>query len=174
LVFIYLQEQFSEAILNFINIQKVDYFAYFGIPMEFLFFFWLYAAKSLQNLKLFYFFILIYFLSFFPIENYFEKIKIVYSFNYCVGAFLLMILVFLEYHKQIVNDNILEFKQNKMFYINTGVLLFYIGNLPFFGLYKILINEPTIWNNYYIYFLVSNCIMYLLFAASFIWGKPKS
>ena len=79
----------------------------------------------------------------------------------------------MEFFKQIKNDDILEFSKNKMFYINIGLVLFYVGTLPFFGLYKLLIKEIEIWNGYYLYFMVSNCIMYLLFAASFIWGKVK-
>ncbi len=85
-----------------------------------------------------------------------------------------MILVFLEFKKQIQNDDILAFPENKMFYINIGIMLFYVGTLPFFSLYHLLLKEPEIWNIYYLYFLISNCIMYLLFTASFIWGKQKS
>ena len=65
-------------------------------------------------------------------------------------------------------------QRNKMFYINIGIMLFYVGTLPFFGLYNLIVKEPEIWNIYYLYFLLSNCLMYLLFTASFIWGKPKS
>jgi hypothetical protein len=91
-----------------------------------------------------------------------------------IGALIMLILVSLEFLKQIKNENILMFNQNKMFYINIGIILFYVGNLPFFGLYYPIMKEPKIWNLYYIYFMISNCIMYFLFAASFIWGKPKS
>ena len=141
--------------------------------MHFSFFDWLYAIKSLKKISLFWSFTIIYFLSFIPIELYFSKLKVVYSFNIVIGTILLMVLIFMEFFKQIKNDDILEFSKNKMFYINIGLVLFYVGTLPFFGLYKLLIKEIEIWNGYYLYFMVSNCIMYLLFAASFIWGKVK-
>lgn len=173
LVFIYLQESFSQVLVDFLAIEKENYFAYFGIPIEFLFWFWLYALKSLKSLKLFVSCTGIYFLSFLPINIFFDSSKIVYSFNYTVGTLLLLYLVSLEFYKQIKNDSILEFNENKMFYINIGVVLFYVGTLPFFGLYKLILKDIQIWNNYYIYFLISNCIMYLLFTASIIWGKPK-
>lgn len=173
LTFICIADYFSSEISAFLKIKKVSYYAYIVIPAQFIFFYWLYALKSLQNRKLFWAFILLYSISFVPVEIYFSKLNVVYSFNYTVGTLLLMILVFLEFKKQILTDDILEFYRNKMFYINVGVLLFYVGNLPFFGLYNLLLKEIEIWNIYYIYYLVSNCVMYLLFATSFLWTKVK-
>jgi len=174
LIYVFLIEKFGDTLFRFIHLKKENYFAFIGIPIEFLFFYWLYAMQSLKSKKIFYSFSFLYFLSFIPVELFFEKIKIVYSFNYTIGSFLLMILVFLEFKKQIQNDDILAFPENKMFYINIGIMLFYVGTLPFFSLYHLLLKEPEIWNIYYLYFLISNCIMYLLFTASFIWGKQKS
>lgn len=173
LTFICIADYFSVEISSFLKIKKVSYYAYIVIPIQFIFFYWLYAIKSLHSQKIFWACIVLYLLSFIPVELYFSKLNVVYSFNYTVGTLLLMILVFLEFKKQISTDDILDFYQNKMFYINIGVLLFYVGNLPFFGLYNLLLKEIVIWNTYYIYYLVSNCIMYLLFSASFIWTKVK-
>ncbi|WP_272149004.1 hypothetical protein [Tenacibaculum aiptasiae] len=102
--------------------------------------------------------------------------RLSYAINLTVGTILLSFLVVLEFIKQIKNDNILEFNRNKMFYITVGVILFYIGTYPFFAFNDILIKDKYIhiWNMYYIYFLISNYLMYLLFAASFIWGKHHS
>ncbi|MBP6039275.1 MAG: hypothetical protein KA523_03635 [Flavobacterium sp.] len=171
--FIFVFDFFSEEISSFLKIKKQYYFAYIIFPIQFIFFYWLYAIKSLKKISLFWSFTIIYFLSFIPIELYFSKLKVVYSFNIVIGTILLMVLIFMEFFKQIKNDDILEFSKNKMFYINIGLVLFYVGTLPFFGLYNLLIKEIEIWNGYYLYFMVSNCIMYLLFAASFIWGKVK-
>lgn len=171
--FIFVFDFFSEEISSFLKIKKQYYFAYIIFPIQFIFFYWLYAIKSLKKISLFWSFTIIYFLSFIPIELYFSKLKVVYSFNIVIGTILLMVLIFMEFFKQIKNDDILEFSKNKMFYINIGLVLFYVGTLPFFGLYNLLIKEIEIWNGYYLYFMVSNCIMYLLFAASFIWGRVK-
>jgi hypothetical protein len=175
-VYLFIVCLFDVLIVNikpFFRIKKQIFHAYLVIPLQFVFFYWLYAYKSLNRKKLFFVFLSIYLLSFIPVELYFAKLKVVYSFNMTVGTFLLMILVFLEFKKQIQNDDILQFWTNKMFYINMGVMLFYVGTLPFFGLYNLIVKEPSIWNAYYLYFLISNCLMYLLFTASFIWGKPK-
>ncbi len=173
LILTFINDTLLIRLLPYFNIKKQHFYAYWGLPIQFIFLYWLYALKSLKSKELFVIFSSIYVLSFIPIELYFEKLKVIYSFNYIVATLLLMILVFLEFRKQIQNDDILEFKKNKMFYVNFGVMLFYVGTLPFFGLYNLILKDPAIWNYYYLYFLISNCIMYLLFAASFIWGKPK-
>ncbi len=173
LIILALNDYFVEDIATLFKMSKQNYYAYVILPFQFIFFYWLYALKSLGNKGLFLLFTVLYLASFIPIELYVIQLKVVYSFNYVVGTFLLMLLVFLEFKKQIQNDNILSFTTNKMFYINLGVMIFYVGTLPFFGLYNLLIKQLDIWNAYYIYFLVSNCIMYLLFTASFIWGKTK-
>lgn len=173
IIYIFIIEKFGVYLFDLFLIKKDVFFAFIGIPIQYVFFFWLYSIKSLKNKKLFFIFTSLYLLSFIPIELYFKSFDIVYSFNMTTGTFLLMILVFLEFKKQIQNDDILQFWTNKMFYINIGIMLFYVGTLPFFGLYNLLLKEPTIWNAYYIYFLISNCLMYLFFTASFIWGKPK-
>ena len=174
LLYIVLLENFGETIFNLFKIDSQFIQSLFSIPIEFLFFIWLFAMKSLKNKKLYIISTVVYLLSFIP-ELSIEKGKFFFnSFNYLIGGFILLFLVLLELNNQIKSDDILRFKENKMFYITIGIALFYVGNLPFFGLYYLILKEPEIWNIYYIYFMVSNCLMYLLFAASFIWGKPKS
>ncbi|WP_298119475.1 hypothetical protein [Flavobacterium sp.] len=156
-----------------INVEKVS--SLIQIPLEFIFLYWLFAFKSLKIKKLFYIFTLTYLFSMvleFNLTN--LKSFTFYSLSKTFGTLLLLILVVLEFMKQIKSDSILKFKEDKMFYINIGVILFYVGNMPFFGLYRNIIEFPEIWNSYYKYFMLSNCVMYLLFAASFIWGKVKS
>jgi hypothetical protein len=174
LVYISFYELMSVFMFDYFHMAFPFYFAYGAIPIEFLFFIWLYAYKSLDNKKLFWICAVVYLLSFIP-EQSLSKGKFYFSsFNYIVGSLILLALVCLEFNKQIKSDAILSFKSDKMFYINIGMVLFYIGNLPFFGLYYPIMKESMIWNNYYIYFMISNCIMYLLFTASFLWGKTKS
>jgi hypothetical protein len=120
-------------------------------------------------------FIFIYGLTYIPVELYYGNIKFVNSINLTIGTTILTFLVVMEFIKQIKNDNILKFKENKMFYINAGVILFYIGTYPYFAFSEILSTDDyvEVWNVYYVYFLLSNYAMYLLFAASFIWGKHR-
>lgn len=173
-IFIFLSELFSDWFLEHYPLFRQYYFAYFGIPIEFLFLFWLYSYESLNRRKLFWVCTATYLISFIPHLILFGRLRVIYSLNYTVGNLLLLLLVILEFNKQIKTDAILSFKENKMFYINAGVTLFYIGTLPFFSFYGLILKEPDIWNIYYIFFLVANCLMYLLFTVSFIWGKPKT
>ncbi len=151
-----------------------QYYLFIVLPLEFIFLYWLYAQQSLKNKKLFLLFsILLIGTTFFT--SFMENLRDAISLNTNVGSLLLIILVVQEYLKQIKNDDILKFKENKMFYINLGVVLFYVGSFPFHVFQKYLhADYQTITECYYVYFLVANCIMYLLFAASFIWGKEQS
>ncbi|WP_271404938.1 hypothetical protein [Tenacibaculum soleae] len=176
LVFIFIQEFFWKFNSSFLSVRKQSYYAFIGIPFQYLFLYWLYAYKSLKNKKLFLILSFIYLLTFIPLELYNKKIITLYSINLTMGSIILIFLVVLEFIKQIKTDNILEFKENKMFYINIAIVLFYVGTYPFTAFYYELAKTPyiRIWNAYYLYFLISNCMMYLLFIASFIWGKHKS
>lgn len=174
LVIICFQEYFWGCTSIFsINIKNL-YNLFFGIPLEFLFLFWLYAQKSLKNRGLFLLFAMIL-MATITITSYMEDVRAAISLVFDVGSLLLIILVVLEYFKQIRNDDILKFKENKMFYINAGVVLFYFGSFPFHVFQKYLYKDHTVFvQSYYLYFLMANCIMYLLFTASFIWGKERS
>jgi hypothetical protein len=166
---------FESIILKYISKETRMYFYDFlVVPIEFFFFFWLYAQKSLKNNKIFWLCIIIFMASFVPHLFYTENYKSINEVSYIVGCLLLFALVLLELYKQIITDDILLFNQNKMFYINVGVVLFYIGSLPLLAFMNYLFSEENeIFNYYYTYFLFSGNLMYLLFAASFVWGKPQ-
>ncbi|MCU7615505.1 hypothetical protein N0B16_13795 [Chryseobacterium sp. GMJ5] len=160
---------------NFELYSKIKYYNNIVIPFQFIFFFWLYGIKSLKSKTLFWILSVLYLISFIPSELYFKGSNVIYSFNYTFGCLLLMILVILEYYKQINSDDIINFQKNRMFYINLGVTLFYIGTLPFWTFYALIFYEHRqIWDIYYSYNLISDIIMYLLFSISFVWGKQNS
>jgi hypothetical protein len=161
------------VLVHFPNNRKY-YYGFFVIPIEFLFLYWLYAKKSLQSTKLYWIsntvYIAFYILNLFTLN----QVRYISSMTYTVGVFILAIMIYLEFMKQIKSDEILNFKTNKMFYINIAVMLFYIGTLPFFAYDKYLFeNMNELWENYKTFFLFSVNIMYILFIMSFIWGKPR-
>lgn len=174
LVLIFCCELFGKYGGNWIMFSKAAFYNYFVIPLQFLFFYWLYAVKSLKKRSLFIILSLLYLISFIPSEFYFKGSKIIFSFNYTFGSFILMVLVIMEYYNQITSSDIINFNRNRMFYINLGVTLFYIGTLPFWTFYYLLVNYIQIWNIYFDYFLMSGIVMYVLFSISFIWGKQNS
>lgn len=173
LLFIALSELFSFFVLcNFIKFRGYFY-DFFVIPIEFLFLFWLYGYKSLNKKKLFWISVIIYTLSLFPYFI-FGEYTLVNSLNYIVGTFLLSFMIILEYDKQIKSDAILKFKENMMFYINTAVGLFFVGTLPFFAFHSLIWKDAVIWNNYYLFFMLTNILMYTLFSIALLWGKPNT
>jgi len=173
LVLMFLCELFGKWGDNLIDYNKPAFYNYFVIPIEFIFFYWLYAAKSFGKTKLFYMISALYLLSFIPNEILMTK-KIIFSFNYTFGCLILMGLVVMEYYKQINSSNILNFNKNPMFYINLGVTLFYIGTLPFWAFFAYIRVYREIYHIYFSYFLGSGIVMYLLFSISFIWGRRSS
>jgi len=175
LIFIFLAEAIGKWGTSIVDLNKIGFYNYIVIPIEFIFFYWLYAAKSLNKPKLFIGLSLLYVISFIPSELFFTSArKVMYSLNYTLGCLILMILVVMEYYKQINSSNILDFDKNRMFYINLGVTLFYIGTLPFWTFFELLKSYREIYNIYYASFLVLGVVMYLLFSISFIWGKQNS
>lgn len=172
LIVIFLQESFWRFnIFSLSREIRITYYSIIGVPLQYVFLYWLYAYKSLNKTKYFIISTFIYFFTL-VVTLFYKNIDEVYSISLNIGTFLLIILLILEFIKQIRSDSILRFKENKMFYVNVGLIMFYIGNYPFHILGpELYSNYLELWNLYYIYFLVTNSLMYLLFSASFIWGK---
>lgn len=174
LVIIFVLEAVSKwFLINHLHFKRY-YYDLFVIPFQFLFLFWLYCIKSFQNIRIFKICCFVYGI-FFGLHLFnFEFIRMISSMSYTIGVLIIAILVYLEFLKQIKSDEILNYGQNKMFYINIGVLLFYVGTLPFFVFDKYLFeNDRFTWNNYLTFFLLSANVLYLFFTASFLWGKSK-
>lgn len=174
LVIIFVLDLFGRFGYVLFEFSKMYYYNYLVIPLQFIFFFWLYTVRFSNGKLYFYSLTFLYLVSFLPSELYFSKSTIINSFNYTFGCFLLLVLIVSEYYRQLYADDILYFRKNRMFYINLGVTLFYIGTLPFYTFYKILYSEyPSLWLTYCSYAQISDILMYLLFSASFIWGKQN-
>lgn len=174
LVYVFLQELYFNLNESIFSISKIHYLAFIGTPIEYVFFYWLFAYNSLKKRDLFFIFSSIYLVSI-PIEVLLKEGGVVYSLSFIVGILFLSILLVLEFLKQIKSDEILNFRENKMFYVLVGVILGYITTYPFFAFNNELWNNHRlIWNVYYVFFMCFTTIMYLLFTASFIWGKRQS
>lgn len=174
LVFIAISEISYKYVLTHIQIFEDYYYPFFVIPLEFIFIFWLYSYKSLNNKKLFWISIGIFLISLIPYFIFDEKTTTIKSLNYIVGAFLISIMIILEYKKQMISDDILKFRENMMFYVNTAVGIFYVGTLPFYAFNGLLWNDKEIFYNYYMLFLLTNISMYILFSIALLWGKPNT
>jgi hypothetical protein len=145
------------------------------IPLEFLFFFWLFYKNS-QKKKLILIGSLIYVFSFIMEIFLAERINKGYflSFSYSIGNLILLVFILQYFYYLIFTERILFFYQERMFWVALGLLVFYLGTFPYFGLYNLLLTKHfKLLVSYTWVEIFLDYAMYLLFAASFIWGKEK-
>lgn len=95
------------------------------------------------------------------------------SLSYTVGNLFILIYLILFFIELVNSDKLLNFKKLTVFWIALGMLVFYLGTFPFYGLYNELANDlnlfvPLAWISTSL-----NYSMYLLFTIAFIWGKPQ-
>lgn len=174
---IIISSELISAMLEYYEIKHQDLYTFFVIPLEFLFFHWLYYQFStIKERHRIIVCGVIYIIAFF-IERVFLNDPQKYSFSsfsYTIGNCVLLFIIFQYFIRLVNSDRILYFYHERLFWISCGLLLFYLGTSPYYGLNNYLYNSyPNIfWTyTYVMYFL--NCSMYLLFAASFIWGKEN-
>lgn len=173
LIYIFSQELYFYFFDSFLSINKARYFTFIGFPIDYVFLYWFFAFNSLKNRKIFFVFSFVYLVSVLS-EAIWGMGGVMHSFSYTIGIALLSVLLIMEFIKQIKSDEILYFKENKMFYITIGVILGYIGTFTFFSFNKVLYeNQRELWYMLHLFFISMNSVMYLLFAASFIWGKRQ-
>ncbi len=159
-----------------LNANKI-FFNYFEIPIEFLFFFWLFY-KSFTNDKYNWLPMVcggLYLVSWF-VDNliFSNQPKHFSSISYTTGNLLLLVLILRFFFRLVTSDSILTFRQNRLFWVSLGLLIFYFGSFPYYGLSNTigaLNKDITIAYNHIV--LLLNCLMYIMFTFSFILGKSN-
>ncbi len=161
------------AIINLI------FYSYVVIPIEFFFFFWIFYQdfKITKSRWLPILCICIYALSLLTDIIYFRNVKFTaFSFSYTIGNILLLLLIINFFLRLVNSDNLLKFRQNILFWVSVGLLIYYLGSCPFYGLKNLLANKyfNSIYVYYSVFVYILDSLMYLTFALSFICGKPNS
>ena len=173
----------SELIGKYLNYAgfngiKVGLYNYFVIPLEILFFIWLFykdfERSNTRRLPVAAacIYITCWLADMFVIAK--NPLWWVQSFSYTLGILLMLTLILTLLYILATGDDILFIKTNMMFWVCLGLFVFYFCSLPFFGMGNYLFTHYGniyIWYAYAIYVL--NYIMYSLFIIAFIWGKPK-
>jgi len=177
LFFIFSSELFGLLCMNK-GWKEIDqlYFTFVVIPAEFIFFYVLFAYHSTsKSYKIFaYLSVLFYLLSLF-IENTGTHRPEFFSISYTVGNLLLLLLIFMYLYKYLQSDDLIQIRSNPLIYVSIGLLIFYIGAFPFYGLKNYLWSSyKVIGTNYWYFATILNCLMYCMFTISFLWGKHKS
>ncbi len=96
------------------------------------------------------------------------------SLSYTVGNLAVLIYLILFFYDLANSNRILNFYRQTTFWIALGMLVFYLGTFPFYGLYNELIKnlkifEPLAWIS-----TTLNYIMYIFFSIALLWGKHNS
>ncbi|WP_146052846.1 hypothetical protein [Aquimarina sp. I32.4] len=102
-------------------------------------------------------------------ENYYIKFQ---SIPYIIAAFAVIITISLYFREILNSEEVLNAKRNLLFWISVGLLIYFVGNIPF----RILRNYYIELTDATIYFLVNftlTVILNICFIIGFIWSKKK-
>jgi hypothetical protein len=150
---------------------------YIVIPMEILFFLYMFynEFKHTRSAGLPVYCMVIYVLCFLA-DNFYlsNKYKWFLSFSYTTGVILLVVNILIFLFRLVISSRILFFRTNFMFWICIGLLLFYLGGLPFYIIINTLYEYNKPFMNFAYIMYVFDWLMYLSFIIAFIWGKMKS
>lgn len=117
-------------------------------------------------------FTLIYLFSFI-VNGFFENYLIEFQrFPYIIAALFLIITVILYFSEVLNSEKVLHAKKNLLFWISVGLLLYYVGNIPF----RIIRNYYQDLADATILFLVNltlGIVMYICFIIGFLWSDKK-
>lgn len=150
---------------------------YFSIPLQFLFFFWIFYMGSVgsSNKRWPLISAVLYGISWVAEVFLFENKRLWFmSFSYTVGNLLLLVCVISFFIAYVKSEKIITYRSDMIFWVSVGLLVFYLGSFPLYGMYNTLIDKfPDLFNQYWLIAMGLNCTMYILFTLSFVWGKPR-
>ena len=94
------------------------------------------------------------------------------SLSYTIGNLFILIYLIVFFIALVRSEKILTFKTSAVFWIAVGMLVFYLGTFPFYGLYNELAKNIDLFIAFCWVATSFNYCMYLFFTIGFIWGKP--
>jgi hypothetical protein len=180
LAVVFISEVTVEVLANIPGCRTVanDIVLFWSIPLEFLFIFWLFYSeyKNRGDRRWPVLAAAVYLITWLIDIIWFKNVQFSFtSLSYEVGNVLLLALIILFLIRFMLSNDILHYKINTMFWVSIGLLVFYLGSLPYFALYNNLYKYNRIlFHNYWKVMMVLNYIMYGFFTLSFIWSKKKS
>jgi len=151
-------------------------YMFFVIPFEISFICWLfYRNLSARFKSLVVILWVTYFISMILDHILFDgKDYVFMSLSYTVGNAVILILVLCYFYTLLLSAGILHFKSDIMFWISAGLLIFYLGTFPYYGLYNTMAKHYMgSFISYTWVMIFLNYAMYILFTIGFICGKAK-
>lgn len=152
------------------------YYQLFVIPYQVIYYFWLINENIVTSKRFYYISTVIFLIS--VIAEYFTLINLngyyFNSFSYMIANLLMLAHIMRYFYQLSKSDRILSFYKERMFWVSLGLLIFWLGSLPFYGIFNYLfINYPAVCAFYYKVVLVFNYIMYTCFLISFLWAVKE-
>ncbi|MFN3851484.1 MAG: hypothetical protein ACK4NY_18750 [Spirosomataceae bacterium] len=156
---------------------NINIYRYIANPFQFIYLFWIFDRIHGLKPKNMLFWICTSIFGLCWVIEYILIPKVSFdwmSLSYSINNLILIILVLYYFYKLMNSADILLFFKKRAFWFSTGVIIYYLGTFPFYGMFNVL--HKNFHEIYLIYFqivLILDITMYLLFAASFIWGKEN-
>jgi hypothetical protein len=96
------------------------------------------------------------------------------SLFYSISNILLLVILIHYFILLLKSEALISFKSNPLFWVCTGLLIFYLGTFPLFAMYNSLWDlDKNLFRKYYTIQFILNWLMYSLFTIAYLWGKPK-
>lgn len=156
---------------------NADIYFFFGIPVQFIFLFFLfYKWFGIRKDRLIPIVgLILYAVAWVADLLWFREKKMWFSsISYLIGNLVLSFTLIVFFLRFMNSNEVVGFRTSMIFWLSIGLLIFYIGTLPFYGLRNFWYYNHE--NLFYIYWdttFILGSLMYLFFAFAFIWGKLK-
>jgi hypothetical protein len=150
-------------------------YVFFVIPLEFLFYFWLLFKMTKEKHPYVFASGLVFYIASFITEYLFYptmKSGFFLSLSYTTGNLILLVFVFIYFLKLINSNELLGFYKTMGFWVAAGLLIFWLGSFPYYGLMNFM--WPAHKNIFIVYTWVVtflNYFMYLSFTVGFLCKK---
>lgn len=155
-----------------------DIYNFVIIPCEFLFFIWLFwrYMKKERKFTIWPLIAAVLYAVSWIVNTFFLPDLTIWFFevSYLTGVVVILVLVMLFFIRFVNADEVTAYKNNILFWVSLGLLVFYLVTSPYFALRTMLYrsNKELFWVYYYVQF-AANYFMYIIFAFSFKWAKQQ-
>jgi hypothetical protein len=147
-------------------------YVFFVIPLEFFFYFWLlFKMTNETHYTVFISGFVIYISSFVTEYFFYPTIKSGFflSLSYTTGNLVLLVFIFLYFLKLIQSNELLNFYKSTGFWVAAGLMTFWLGSFPYFGLMNFMwLAHKKIFLVYTWVITFLNYLMYLSFTIGFL------
>lgn len=152
------------------------YYTILLLPLQVCYYLWIINKNLITSNKFYYLSFVIVILSILAEALMSRDLKgsYFYSLSFTIGNLVLLANILRYFYQLSTSDKILTFYREKMFWVSLGLLVFWLGALPFYGLFNyIYVNYPGVFTYYYPIILAFNYTMYTCFLVSFIWERKS-